>query len=62
VEKMEPFEEVKGGLRGLVMGEVLEAEQHPNADKLRLTKVTLGGEPCRLFAVHPTWPKAKKWW
>ena len=36
VEKMETFEEVKGGLKGLVIGEVLQAEQHPNADKLKL--------------------------
>lgn len=43
VESMEPFEEVKGGLQGLVIGEVLEAEPHPNADKLRLTKVNVGG-------------------
>jgi len=42
VEKMETFEEVKGGLKGLVLGEVLEVQQHPNADKLRLTKVNIG--------------------
>lgn len=42
VEKMETFEEVKGGLKGLVIGEVLQAEQHPNADKLKLTKVNVG--------------------
>jgi len=43
VEKMEAFEEVKGGLKGLVIGEVLEVQPHPNADKLRLTRVTTGG-------------------
>jgi phenylalanyl-tRNA synthetase beta chain len=42
VERMESFEEIKGGLKGLVLGEVLEVQQHPNADKLRLTKVKLG--------------------
>lgn len=42
VEKMETFEEVKGGLKGLVIGEVVEAAQHPNADKLKLTKVNIG--------------------
>ena len=42
VEAMEPYEEVKGSLRGLIIGEVLEAAQHPNADKLKLTKVTTG--------------------
>lgn len=44
VESMEPFEEVKGGLKGLVIGEVLECERHPDADKLSLTKVNIGGE------------------
>ncbi|RYZ22648.1 MAG: phenylalanine--tRNA ligase subunit beta [Chitinophagaceae bacterium] len=43
VESMERFEEVKGGLAGLVIGEVLETAQHPNADKLRLTRVNVGG-------------------
>jgi phenylalanyl-tRNA synthetase beta chain len=42
VESLEKFESIKGGLKGLVVGEVLEAEQHPNADKLKLTKVNLG--------------------
>lgn len=42
VEKMETFEEVKGGLQGLLIGEVLEVAQHPNADKLKLTKVAIG--------------------
>ena len=54
VEKMESFEEVKGGLKGLVIGEVLEAEQHPNADKLKLTKVNTGtGEPLQIVCGAP---------
>src|SRR6476660_3020615 len=53
VEKMEAFEEVKGGLRGLVIGEVLEASQHPNADKLKLTKVSVGGEPLQIVCGAP---------
>ena len=44
VESMESFEEVKGGLKGLVIGEVLECEKHPDADKLSLTKVNIGAE------------------
>jgi len=43
VEGIEHYESVKGGLKGLVIGEVLEAVPHPNADKLKLTKVTVGG-------------------
>ncbi|HVF96608.1 MAG TPA: phenylalanine--tRNA ligase subunit beta, partial [Flavisolibacter sp.] len=53
VEKMEAFEEIKGGLAGLLIGEVLEAIQHPNADKLKLTKVTVGGEPLQVVCGAP---------
>lgn len=44
VESLEMYENFKGGLQGLVVGEVLELAQHPNADKLKLTKVNVGGE------------------
>jgi len=43
VEHLEPYESIKGGLKGLVTGEVLECAPHPNADKLKLTKVNIGG-------------------
>ena len=43
VESLEKYEAVKGGLQGLVIGEVLECSPHPNADKLTLTKVNTGG-------------------
>ncbi|HEY4063399.1 MAG TPA: phenylalanine--tRNA ligase subunit beta [Puia sp.] len=43
VESLEKQEAVKGGLQGLVIGEVLECGPHPNADKLKLTKVNTGG-------------------
>ena len=41
---IEKKESIKGGLQGLVVGEVLERWQHPNADKLSCTKVNVGGE------------------
>lgn len=44
VESMEAFESVKGGLKGVVVGEVVEREKHPDADRLSLTKVNVGGE------------------
>src|SRR3954463_1004083 len=54
VEKMETFEEVKGGLKGLVIGEVLHTEQHPNADKLKLTRVNVGSaEPLQIVCGAP---------
>jgi phenylalanyl-tRNA synthetase beta chain len=43
VESLEKFESVKGGLRGLIAAEVVSCEKHPNADKLKLTKVNTGG-------------------
>lgn len=54
VEGISEFEKVPGGLKGLVIGEVLECEQHPNADKLRITKVDTGdGEPKQIVCGAP---------
>jgi phenylalanyl-tRNA synthetase beta chain len=44
VEGMETQEQVAGGLKSVVVGEVLEVWQHPNADRLRLTRVHVGKE------------------
>ncbi len=44
VESIEHFESVKGGLKGVVVGHVLECTKHPDADKLSLTKVDVGTE------------------
>ncbi|MFT5279115.1 MAG: phenylalanyl-tRNA synthetase beta chain, partial [Bacteroidia bacterium] len=44
VEKVEKFCPVEGGLEGLVIGEVVEKYQHPDADRLSCTKVSVGGE------------------
>ncbi|MFC4231108.1 phenylalanine--tRNA ligase subunit beta [Parasediminibacterium paludis] len=54
VESLEKYESVKGGLQGLVIGEVLACEQHPNADKLRVTKVNIGvSEPLQIVCGAP---------
>lgn len=54
VESMENYEEVKGGLKGLVIGEVLTTEKHPNADKLTLTTVNVGNsEPLSIVCGAP---------
>ena len=42
VEGIEEFESVQGGLQGIVVGEVLTCEKHPDADKLSLTTVDIG--------------------
>lgn len=44
VEGIEEIEQVKGGLRGVVIGEVMECSKHPNADKLSIAKVDIGKE------------------
>ena len=42
VGSMEEVETIKGGLRGLVIGEVLTCEQHPDSDHLSKTTVNVG--------------------
>lgn len=42
VEGIETYESVKGGLKGIVIGEVLTCVQHPNADRLKVTTVNIG--------------------
>ena len=42
VEGMEIYISIKGGLKGIVIGEVVEKEKHPDADKLSVTKVNIG--------------------
>ena len=44
VEQMEKIESIKGGLQGVFVGEVLTCEKHPEADKLKLTTVDVGGD------------------
>ncbi len=44
VEGIEQFETIKGGLKGIVVGQVLTCEKHPNADKLNITTVDVGKE------------------
>ena len=54
VEGLEEVESVKGGLKGLVIGEVLTCSQHPNADKLKLTTVDIGtDEPSPIVCGAP---------
>ncbi|HRH10718.1 MAG TPA: phenylalanine--tRNA ligase subunit beta [Bacteroidia bacterium] len=54
VESIETFESILGGLKGLVVGEVIECVKHPDADRLRLTKVQVGtGEALSIVCGAP---------
>ena len=54
VEGLETFQSVKGGLQGIVVGHVLTCEQHPNADRLRITTVDVGAkEPLAIVCGAP---------
>lgn len=44
VEGLEAYSSVKGNLQGLVVGEVITKTKHPNADKLAIAQVAIGGE------------------
>ena len=44
VEGIDSFVSVPGGLEGMVIGEVLTCEKHPDADKLSLTTVDIGAD------------------
>ena len=44
VERVETHENIKGGLSGLLVGEVLNVKKHPNADRLNITIVNIGEE------------------
>lgn len=46
---VEEVQSIKGGLEGLVIGEVLTCEPHPNSDHMHITTVNLGqGDPVQI--------------
>jgi phenylalanyl-tRNA synthetase beta chain len=54
VEALEEWESVKGGLKGVVIGEVLTCAKHPDADKLSVTTVNTGsGVPLHIVCGAP---------
>ena len=53
VEGIQEVESVRGGLKGLVVGEVLACEKHPNADRLQKTTVDIGAETLQIVCGAP---------
>jgi phenylalanyl-tRNA synthetase beta chain len=54
IEGMDEWVSVKGGLEGVVIGEVLTCKKHPDADKLSVTTVDVGGsQPLQIVCGAP---------
>lgn len=53
VESLDKYESIKGGLKGLVTAEIVECEKHPDADKLKVTKINTGSEILQVVCGAP---------
>ena len=60
VEGVEEIESIKGGLKGIVIGEVLSCEKHPNADRLKVTTVNIGESVLDIVCGAPNVAKGQK--
>ncbi len=61
VEGIDTYQSVKGGLEGVIVGQVLSCEKHPNADKLKITKVDLGnGQQVQIVCGAPNVAEGQK--
>ncbi|WP_179019746.1 phenylalanine--tRNA ligase subunit beta [Winogradskyella forsetii] len=61
IEGIETYESVKGGLKGIVVGEVLTCEQHENADRLKVTTVDIGEDaPLQIVCGAPNVASGQK--
>ena len=60
VEGITTFESVKGGLEGIIVGEVLSCDHHPDADRLKVTQVDLGKEKVQIICGAPNIAKGQK--
>ncbi|WP_432411253.1 phenylalanine--tRNA ligase subunit beta [Rasiella sp. SM2506] len=61
IEGITNFTSVPGGMKGVIVGHVLECEPHPNADRLQLTKVDLGnGQTVQIVCGAPNVAKGQK--
>ncbi|MBW3470229.1 phenylalanine--tRNA ligase subunit beta [Arthrospiribacter ruber] len=60
VEGIELFESVKGGMDGIVIGEVITCQKHPNADKLSITTVDIGDQVVPIVCGAPNVAQGQK--
>ncbi|MGC9331616.1 MAG: phenylalanine--tRNA ligase subunit beta [Bacteroidales bacterium] len=60
VASVESWQNIPGGLEGIVTGKITSCEKHPNADKLSVTKVDIGkGEPLSIVCGAPNVAKGQ---
>ena len=60
VEGIERYESIPGGLKGVVIGEVLTCAPHPDADRLKVTTVDIGSEVVPIVCGAPNVDKGQK--
>ena len=60
VEGVESFSTIKGGLKDVIVGEILSCEKHPNADRLKVTQVNLGDKIAQIVCGAPNVGKNQK--
>lgn len=61
IDGINKIQSIKGGLEGLIVGEVLSKEKHPDADRLSVTTVSVGnGEPLNIVCGAPNVEKGQK--
>lgn len=60
VDGFEVIESVKGGLEGVIIAEVIECEKHPDADRLKVTKVATGNEILQIVCGAPNVAKGQR--
>lgn len=54
IEGIENYQSVKGGLAGVIVGEVVSCTRHPNADRLKITNVDIGQDvPLQIICGAP---------
>ena len=60
VEGLTSYQSIKGGLEGIIVGEVISCKQHPNADRLKVTEVNLGDQVVQIVCGAPNVVKGQK--
>src|SRR5690625_2905970 len=61
VEGLQAIEQIPGSMEGFKIGEVLTCEQHPNADRLKVTTVNIGEEdPVQIVCGAPNVASGQK--